>query len=168
MGEHVWAVTGSPGAVWRAECHCGWSAEYSDETSNDPQWAAISDATNHAEERRPRRATYMLMSDFHILEVWGRELRKMFPGNVPYLVGSALRTKDYRDVDVRLILDDNDYSALNAAVDIRRLNLVVSIWGQQVTGLPIDFQVQSMAEANVPEHGSRNPIGLREWSADGS
>jgi len=50
---------------------------------------------------------------------------------------SSLRTKDYRDVDVRLILDDND-------------------------------QVQSMAEANVPEHGSRNPIGLREWSADGS
>ncbi len=26
---------------------------------------------------------------------------------------------------------------------------------------PIDFQIQSMSEANVPEHGMRNPMGVR-------
>lgn len=26
---------------------------------------------------------------------------------------------------------------------------------------PIDFQIQSMTEANVPEHGVRNPMGIR-------
>lgn len=110
------------------------------------------------------RATYLLVSEFHLLETWARELTAMFPGHVPYLVGSALTTKDYRDVDVRLILSDEEYSTLAVMVDIRRLNVAVSLWGQRVTDLPIDFQVQSMIEANVPDHGQRNALGIRDWS----
>lgn len=113
------------------------------------------------------RATHLLQSDIHLLEVWGRQVRQMFNGAMPYLVGSALTTKDYRDVDVRLIiLDEAEHAALLTALDVRRLNLAVSLWGQKATGLPIDFQIQSMAEANIPGQnaGNRHPLGMREWS----
>ena len=112
------------------------------------------------------RATYLLMSDMQLLEAWGREVRRMFNDDVsgldmPYLVGSALTTKDYRDVDVRLIVHDDRFKALAEMVDLPRLHLALSLWGQKATGLPIDFQLQSMTDANVPEHGRRQPIGMR-------
>lgn len=116
-------------------------------------------------ETTKQRATYLLLSDFHLLEAWARELRLMFPSHVPYQVGSSLTTKQYRDVDVRLIVTDAEWIDLAAVLDIRRLNLTVTLWGQRVTGLPIDFQLQSMTDADVPEHGKRNALGLRDWSA---
>ena len=40
------------------------------------------------------------------------------------------------------------------------LNAAISIWGNQVTGLPIDFQFQDRQAANTEFGGEvRNPIG---------
>ena len=106
------------------------------------------------------RGRYLLVSDVHILRSWGQELKLMFDG-MPYLVGSALQRPDYRDVDVRLMLDDDRYDALMATgVKLSRLNLAVSVWGQKVTGLPIDFQVQRVTDANAEFNGPRDPIGI--------
>lgn len=105
------------------------------------------------------RATFLTQSGIRLLDDWGVNLRRMF-GEVPYLVGSALTTADHRDVDVRLMMDDELVERLARLVNLADLDLCVSLWGQQVTGLPIDFQVQGTQEANAEPHGRRHPLGL--------
>lgn len=86
-----------------------------------------------------------------------------------YLVGSALERPDWRDVDVRLILDDEAFAALfpdagrSWEFDPRWLLLTVSIsgWLSKVTGLPVDFQFQPRTHANEIHKGPRNALGLR-------
>lgn len=102
------------------------------------------------------RATYLLQSEVALLGTWGRDVRRMFDA-MPYLVGSCLTTKDHRDVDVRVMLDGDDYSTPFWL----GVNLAVSLWGQKVTGLPIDFQVQQTAAANAEFDGRRHPIGMK-------
>lgn len=107
------------------------------------------------------RATYLTQSGIRLLDDWAVSLRHMFPAEVPYLVGSALTRPDFRDVDVRVLLDDDAMRALRLVVVLADLNLAVSLWGQQVTALPIDFQVQHVDEANAEYHGRRHPLGMR-------
>jgi hypothetical protein len=86
----------------------------------------------------------------------------------PYLVGSAQTRPDFRDVDVRLILDDEDFDALDSMVRIF-INLTTSAWLSQRTGLPIDFQIQQQTAANANHPGRRNPLGgrsLQNFSGD--
>lgn len=105
------------------------------------------------------RATYLTQSGIRLLNDWGVALRRMF-GEVPYLVGSALTTAEHRDVDVRVMVGYDQWAALAAAVNLADLHLCVSLWGQQATGLPIDFQVQLGETANEEFHGRRHPLGL--------
>jgi len=85
-----------------------------------------------------------------------------------YLVGSALESADWRDVDVRCILDDAAFAALfpQAAQsweqDTRWLLLTVSIsaWLSKQSGLPVDFQFQPATHANKVHAGQRHAIGL--------
>lgn len=82
----------------------------------------------------------------------------------PYLVGTAATRQDYRDVDVRLILDDETYGRLVEVVDtpLREfLGLAIGEYLAARTGLPIDFQIQQQSAANEAHDGSRNPLGLR-------
>lgn len=115
------------------------------------------------------RATYLTVSEHRLLDDWCANLRRMFPGQGgPYLVGSALTTADHRDVDVRLMLDDDDHFALASVVDLEDLNLAVSLWGQRVTGLPIDFQVQHQETANADFDGRRHALGIRSSVPEGA
>src|SRR5690242_8822478 len=84
-----------------------------------------------------------------LLDAWTRSVAEAF-GRTPLLVGSSLRTKHWRDVDIRLVLDDDDYERLTGSMHelphnrrLAALNAAFSLWGQKVTGLPIDFQFQS-------------------------
>ena len=115
-----------------------------------------------------RRGSYLLLSDFERLEEWCRLVRVVFDGETPYLVGSVHTTPDYRDVDLRVILRDGVYDRYwHDPVKVRLVNRAVSIWGQQETRLPIDFQVQRMTEANAAFGGGyRNPMGSRDWSTN--
>jgi len=85
-------------------------------------------------------------------------------GVAPYLVGSVLERPDPRDVDVRLILPDDQWEALEAFGSEFRilLGLVFSEWLSARSGLAIDFQIQAQTSANV-HHGetARNPVGTR-------
>lgn len=77
-----------------------------------------------------------------------------------YLVGSATERPDYRDVDVRMILDDATFDRLFADRELWALfcyNTARTLAAD--TGLPIDFQVQRMTEANDRHTGPRNPVG---------
>lgn len=86
-----------------------------------------------------------------------------------YVVGSALERPDWRDVDVRFIMDDDQFATLfpNAGDhwehDARWLLLTVAISERlsKLTGLPIDFQFQSRTHANERHKGPRNAIGMR-------
>ena len=75
---------------------------------------------------------------------------------------AALDRTDYRDVDVRLMLDDEDYDALvdaTSADAVTFLGLAIGQYLASRTGLPIDFQIQRNTEANERHHGVRNPLG---------
>lgn len=114
------------------------------------------------------------MPGWLLLNVWAGIVSDAF-GEVPYLVGSATRRKTWRDVDVRIILDDEAYQQAfplppgishphPIALGSRwaAICMAFSALGRELTGLPIDFQVQSRAQANnEPGAAARIPLGLR-------
>lgn len=92
-------------------------------------------------------------------------------GTPPYHVGSSLTLKTgWRDVDVRLILPDDEYEAWGLGEPkFPRQNgkwvalcLAFSALGKQMTGLPIDFQIQEQSRANeeFPRECPRSSLGV--------
>ncbi len=83
-------------------------------------------------------------------------------GEPPYLVGSANDRNDFRDVDVRLILADAEFDAMFGGREQfwGLFCLAVTYYLAEVSGLPVDFQVQRRTEANEKHKGMRNPLGL--------
>lgn len=96
-----------------------------------------------------------------LLHQFGRVVGDAF-GDLPFHVGSSVDGKQWRDVDVRLILDDDQYAAMGLGEPNTPYNnpkwcalcLAFSALGQQMTGLPIDFQIQQQSRANA-EYGDR-------------
>ena len=108
-----------------------------------------------------KRSTALSPPEFLLLVQWGHRLRQAF-GEMPYLVGSCEQGGPYRDVDVRIGLSGKRYArfcdkGLERPVT---LNMALSLWGRQVTGLPIDFQFQGPSEFHEFDGQSRNPIGI--------
>lgn len=101
-----------------------------------------------------------------------------------YLVGSSLKKRDYRDVDVRLIMSDEGFTKLFGE-GFERHPLLSPLWAlmcssitlflREQTGLPVDFQIQQQTKANEEfgEH-ERHPLGIfvhahpnpRDYAAD--
>lgn len=92
-----------------------------------------------------------------------------FSGYGCYVVGSALERPDWRDVDIRFIMSDEQFAEEFPAAgqhwehDARWLLLTVSIsqWLSKQTGLPIDFQFQLQTHANERHKGPRCAVGIR-------
>jgi len=102
------------------------------------------------------RATQLRVDEIRALDHFCHLLEASF-GERPYLVGSAITRPDYRDVDVRVPLDDEAYEAI--PLEVLDLNMLLSQWGQRVSGLPIDCQVQRLSEFQAAT-GPVNPRGL--------
>lgn len=93
-----------------------------------------------------------------LLNEFGERLRAAF-GDVAYQVGSSLgeKTSGWRDVDVRLMLDDEIWENMELGnpenphgnAKWRALCIVFSDYGRHLTGLPIDFQLQQRTHANA-------------------
>lgn len=91
------------------------------------------------------------------LQEFGSQVWAAF-GHPPYHVGSSVRDKaGWRDVDVRLILPDEEYEALGFGKPGQDEHnndrwvafvLAFSALGREMTGLPIDFQIQQRSHAN--------------------
>jgi hypothetical protein len=90
-----------------------------------------------------------------------------------YVVGSSLERADWRDIDIRLVMDDESFADLfpNVRLDTGSatwefdprwtlITVSVTAWLRQQTGLPIDFQIQPMTFANEKHKGQRHAIGL--------
>ncbi len=77
-------------------------------------------------------------------------------GEYPYHVGSSLTENVWRDVDVRVMLDDETYAAMGFGdpkdphVNPKWCAYVKAFTalGQKITGLPIDFQIDQTSYAN--------------------
>ena len=91
-------------------------------------------------------------------------------GDPPYHVGSSLANKDgWRDVDVRMMLSREEWDRWGFG-DPKRPHdsekwqavcLAFSALGKQMTGLPIDFQVQEVETANAENpKGGRSALGI--------
>ncbi|MEU6513681.1 hypothetical protein [Streptomyces sp. NPDC046978] len=101
------------------------------------------------------------------LNAFGREIAEAF-GQTPYLVGSAAVGKEWRDVDVRLMLPDEQFDRLFP--EHGKPDRTDGLWcllcasiaelGRQRTGLPIDFQIQRRSDANAQYGGERHALGL--------
>jgi hypothetical protein len=90
-------------------------------------------------------------------------ITRAFGGKCPYLVGTAGigGADSYRDVDVRLMLDDEEFAAVCPTRERwELLCLAISTYLSARTGLPVDFQVQSASVANGRHDGPRNPLGI--------
>ena len=104
------------------------------------------------------------------LELACQQLNQAFDGFGCYLVGSALERPDWRDIDVRLIMGDEEFDALFPGCRERHtwefnprwLIMTISIteWLRKRTGLPVDFQFQPQSHANDRHKGPRNALGL--------
>jgi|SRR5579872_6672555 len=85
-----------------------------------------------------------------------------------FLVGSCLERPDFRDVDVRAMMTDEAYDKLfpsgeNGTESDAFWSLLCESIGavlSRASGLPIDFQIQRMSEANAmyPGAGRRNAL----------
>ena len=85
--------------------------------------------------------------------------------DTPYLVGSCLERPDFRDVDIRVILDDKRFKQLfgdEGRDPLRHLvQVAISEHYVKATGLRIDFQIQQRTSANARyPGGARHPLGM--------
>jgi hypothetical protein len=86
-------------------------------------------------------------------------------GGTAYHVGSSVFSKEWRDVDVRLLLDDAEFEQLfgnNHSAEtnpkLAAYTLAFSALGKEMTGLPIDFQIQPVSYANAKYPGTRSAL----------
>jgi len=138
-----------------------------------------SDASSLRESPAPdvperSKASYVGAPAIFALEQACQHLQAAFPESLGcYHVGSSLERADWRDVDVRMIFRDEDFTRLfPGAGDVawvhweanpRWLLLTVSIsaWLKAQSGLPVDFQFQPMSHANTRHRGKRSSLGMR-------
>ena len=105
------------------------------------------------------------MLDLYNLRHACEALNKAFDDRT-YQVGSSLWKPDYRDVDVRVMLPDDEYARMfpgggghfDATWAI--LCAAISEWLNKRTGLPIDFQFQQQTAANAEFSKRRDFLGV--------
>lgn len=112
-----------------------------------------------------RAASYLTVPQFHRLNWACRPIKEAF-GVTPFLVGSVQTRPDFRDVDLRLPMGKNDHwhgteFVIEDAGILLLINVAISELLRQQTGLPIDFQLQPLAEWESYDTSLRNPMGVR-------
>jgi hypothetical protein len=115
-----------------------------------------------------KRANFIGAPEFYNLQCACAVLVQAF-GYHLYLVGSSLERKDFRDVDVRCILDDQEFERLFPGLNGSNYSVnafwclmcsAIAEWLSMRTNLPIDFQIQRQSDANAENDGPRNALGL--------
>lgn len=89
---------------------------------------------------------YVGQPGMHRLDAWGAMLKNVF-GVYPMLVGSAVVSREWRDIDVVVVLGRDEFygwtgSMAGAGWRFNAICTSFSLWGKEMTGLPIDFKLQ--------------------------
>ena len=120
---------------------------------------------------KEKRVSFLSPAQQHALGLFGRVVREAWQ-ETPYQVGSSLRDGEIpRDIDVRVMVSEAEFRRRFPNTNVERRfvceqwraqMMVWSEWGRQLTGLPIDFQVEPIedADARFPTE-ERRPIGSR-------
>ena len=113
------------------------------------------------------RVNFLTVSENASLKLVAEPVHRAFPKSLGcYHVGSSCTRPDFRDVDVRLIIHNDAFERLFGAGDKHPATLdlwfllcwSISEWMQKRTGLPIDFQIQSVAMAAEYKGQTRNGL----------
>jgi predicted nucleotidyltransferase len=121
---------------------------------------------SETEPKPPRTGAGMPASI--LLDAFGQWLYEAFD-ETAYLVGSAAVGKEWRDIDVRLMLDDPEF--FDTFPGYRKhhqqdakwalMCAAISLLGKHMTGLPVDFQIQRAEQANRDFKGIREPLFIQ-------
>lgn len=111
-----------------------------------------------------------------LLDQFGDVVQAAFGTHSVYHVGSSMGGDkvSWRDVDVRVLLTDEQWKNLGllepkeSHYDLkwRTLCIVFSHYGRHLTGLPIDFQLQRIDEANEEFKGGRSHLGTKTYQTN--
>ena len=117
------------------------------------------------------RTDLLTTVELYNLDAACRLISRAFDSGPPYLVGTAGSgdADSYRDVDVRLMLEDDEFAAVcPTRARWELLCVAISAHLRERTGLPVDFQIQLTSIANE-KYGSkrRNPLGMGRIFAGG-
>lgn len=123
------------------------------------------------DEEKPKwRANYLPAPHYYNLNQACVIVNKALGEFGCYLVGSSIKRRDFRDVDVRHIMADAAYDRMfgdqngwtNPLWSL--MCTTFSSWLSQQSGLPIDFQIQRMTQANenhpTKTGHDRQPLGI--------
>lgn len=96
----------------------------------------------------PRFLGYVGMPRALYLEMYARYLKDIFNADV-YLVGSVLKTKSWKDIDIIVVLSDNEWERYGFGDPQKRFKnkrwaaycMGLSCFGKQLVGCEIDFQI---------------------------
>ena len=96
---------------------------------------------------------------------FGMFLHEVF-GEQAYQVGSSVDGKNWRDVDVVVMLSNDCFWSWAGTHGFhgarwKGICAAFSALGKEMTGLPIDFKIQPVKWANERYPGARNAIGMR-------
>ena len=124
-------------------------------------------------ERR-RSASYLTPHQMRRLDAACIPVVRAFGFGTVVLVGSALTRLDYRDVDVRAVIADEDFDQIFPGVKVHKdggahyshlwawICMCASGEISHASGMNVDFQIQRRTEASGYD-GSRIPLGCR-WN----
>lgn len=156
-----------------SDCRARWVAIKNDgsDTTLDYERAANTSLTSNVWYcKLPRKVSFVGAPAIFALELACQPISDAFDGFGCYLVSSALLRPDWRDVDVRFIMSDDEFDKEFPGTrekhswefDSKWLLMTTSISGHlsKATGLPIDFQFQPQTYANKRYAGQRHPLGI--------
>lgn len=133
------------------------------------------------DDQPTRKVSYIGAPACFALEIACKQVRAAFCEGADfadiYVVGSAIERADWRDVDVRMMMDDAAFSRMFPRAIINPptwefdprwtlLCVAISQWLGRQTGLPVDFQIQPMTWANEHHSKPRHPAGLTFIAAE--
>ena len=117
-----------------------------------------------------RQAVHLTQMQMHRLRAACLPIERAFEGEKVWLVGSVLKHDKFRDVDLRVILDDGPFIALFGGDEMLPYQmrpfwcLLCSAVSEMVaarTGLEIDFQVQMRSRITEEDWDKvRNPLNM--------
>lgn len=123
-----------------------------------------------------RKSNYIGAPACFLLEQACQHITDAFGGYGLFQVGSSLERPDWRDVDLRFILSDEEFCELFPTANVwpdgnggtweqdprwLLLTTAISAWLSKQSGLPVDFQFQPQSHANKRHDGPRNAFGMR-------
>jgi hypothetical protein len=114
----------------------------------------------------PRFCGYVGMPRALYLEAFAKYVRDIFHADV-FLVGSALKTKEWHDLDVVVILSDEQWDQYGFGDPKDRFKnkswiaycMAISCLGKKLVGCDIDFQVHQASYSQIHKDDPRLLIG---------